>query len=131
MKKPILSSTSISITKWAYQKSRINPFPDWNDQITTLDNAELLITLVSDAKCPQRAALLRCLYSLVGISVSKHVDVDMMKLKLILDKANLSTDRVILNWVQRSRIILKDLRKYDYIEWRKGGLSEKDLPIIN
>lgn len=131
MKKPILNSSQTAITKWAYQKSKIKTIPEWNDEITTLENAELLLTLVADTNCPQRATILKCLYSLVGISVSKHLDNDIMKIKLLLEKANLSSDSVILNWVNRSRIILKDLRKFDYIEWREGGLSEKDLRITN
>ena len=127
---PILNSSSHAITKWAYQKSGLRSTPEWDELITTLENAELLLTFALDINCPQRASVLRCLYSLVGISASKHVDVDVMKIKLLLDKANSSSDRIILNWVNRSRIILKDLKKFDYNEWCQGGFSEKDLPIL-
>ena len=122
---------TLSITDWAYQKSKLNPNPEWNELITTLENADLLLTLASDKNCPQRPSVLRCLYSLVGTSASRHIDVDIKKINVLLDKANLSSDSIILNWVTRSRIILRDLRKYDYVEWCQGGFSEKDLPIVD
>ena len=122
---------TLSITDWAYQKSKLNPNPEWNELITTLENADLLLTLALDKNCPRRPTILRCLYSLVGTSASKHDDVDIAKIHMLLDKANSSSDSIILNWVKRSRIILRDLKKYDYIEWCQGGLSQKDLPIVN
>lgn len=131
MIKPLLIPSSISITKWAYQKSKLKSVPEWDELITTIENAELLLTLTLDENCPQRPSILRCLYSLVGASASKHVDVDIAKINVLLDKAKSSSDSVILNWVNRSRIILRDLRKYDYIEWCQGGFSEKDLPIVH
>ena len=131
MKNPILNSSHISITKWAYQKTKLRSMPEWNDEITQIVNADLLFTLASDINCPQRATVLRCLYSLVGISVSKHLEWDIIKIKFLLEKANSSSDSVILNWVNRSRVILKDLKKFDYIEWCQGGLSEKDIRITN
>ena len=130
MIKPFFISSSLSITKWAYQKSKLNSTPDWDELITTLENADLLLTLASDKNCPQRPSVLRCLYSLVGTSASKHVDVDIAKINVLLDKAESSPDQVILNWVNRSRIILRDLKKFDYIEWCQGGFSEKDLPTV-
>lgn len=131
MTKPIFIPSSPDITKWAYQKSNLKSLPEWDELITTIENADLLLTLVSDQKCPHRASILRCLYSLVGISASKHVDVDIAKINVLLEKAQSSSDTVILNWVNRSRIILKDLKKFDYIEWCQGGFSEKDLPNTN
>ena len=131
MIKPILHSSSLSITKWAYQKSKQKSQPEWDELITTIENSDLLLTLAIDKNCPQRPSILRCLYSLVGISASKHVDVDIAKINMLLDKAKLSSDSIILNWVNRSRIILRDLKKFDYIEWCQGGFSQKDLPIVN
>ena len=124
-------SSSLSITKWAYQKSKLNSIPEWDELITTIENADLLLTLVLDQNCPRRASVLKCLYSLVGTSASKHVDMDIAKINVLLDKAKSSSDQVILNWVNRSRIILRDLKKFDYVEWCQGGFSEKDLPIEN
>lgn len=131
MTKAYFIPSSISITKWAYQKSKIKSMPEWDEQITTIENANLLLTLVLDQNCPQRAYVLKCLYSLVGTSASKHIDVDIAKIKALLDDAKSSADQVILNWVNRSRIILGDLRKFDYIEWCQGGFSEKDLPTAH
>ena len=130
MIKPFFISSSLSITKWAYQKSKLKSIPEWDEQITTIENADLLLTLAIDQNCPQRASVLRCLYSLVGTSASKHIDSDIVKINMLLGKANSSSDSIILNWVNRSRIILKDLRKYDYTQWCKGGFSEKDLPTV-
>jgi len=124
-------SSSLSITKWAYQKSKLNSIPEWDELITTIENADLLLTLVLDQNCPRRASVLKCLYSLVGTSASKHVDVDIAKINVLLDKAKSSSDSIILSWVNRSRIILIDLKKYDYVEWCQGGFSEKDLPIVH
>src|SRR3989337_432908 len=123
-------SSSSSITKWAYQKSKLNSIPEW-DELTTIENADLLLTLVLDQNCPKRAFILKCLYSLVGKSASKHIEADIEKINMLLDKAKSSSDQVILNWVDRSRIILIDLKKYDYVEWSQGGFSEKDLPIVH
>lgn len=131
MIKPLFIPSSVSITKWAYQKSNLKSVPEWDEQITTIENADLLLTLVSDQNCPQRASLLRCLYSLVGICASKHFECDIAKINVLLDRAKSSPDQVILNWVNRSRIILADLKKYDYIEWCQGGFSEKDLPTVH
>ena len=131
MIKPFSISSSLSITKWAYQKSKLKSIPEWDELITTIENADLLLALVLDQNCPQRAFILKCLYSLVGTSASKHVDVDIAKINVLLDKAKSSSDQVILNWVNRSRIILRDLKKFDYVEWCQGGFSEKDLPIEN
>ena len=131
MIKPSFISSSLSITKWAYQKSKLRSIPEGDELITTIENADLLLTLVLDQNCPQRASILKCLYSLVGTSASKHVDMDIAKINVLLDKAKSSSDQVILNWVNRSRIILRDLKKFDYVEWCQGGFSEKDLPIEN
>lgn len=131
MIKPFIISSSVFITKWAYQKSILKSTPEWDEEITIMENADLLLTLASDQKCPQRASVLKCLYSLVGISASKHVEGDKEKIKVLLDKAQSSPDQIILNWVNRSRIILGDLRKFDYVEWCQGGFSEQDLPTVH
>lgn len=131
MIKPIFIPSAVSITKWAYQKSNFKSTPEWDEQITTIDNADLLLTLASDQNCPQRASVLKCLYSLVGTSASKHFEYDIAKINMLLDRAKSSSDQIILNWVNRSRIILTDLKKFDYIEWCQGGFSEKDLPTVH
>lgn len=105
--------------------------PDWDASITVIENADLLLDLALDPDCPQRASILRCLYSLVGTSVAKHIDFDILKINEMLDKAKASSDQIILKWVKRSRMILRDLKKYDYIEWCQGGFSEKDLPAVH
>lgn len=127
----ILNSFCQSITKWAYQKSKFNYTAEVDTLITTLENADLLLTLALDQTCPKRPYILRCLYSLVGISASKHTDADISKIKMLLDKADSSSDDIILNWVKRSRMILMDMKKYDYNEWCQGGFSEKDLPMVH
>lgn len=131
MIKPFSITSALSITKWAYQKSKHKSIPEWDELITIIDNADLLLTLASDQNCPQRASILKCLYSLVGTSASKHYDRDISIINALLDKAKSSTDQVILNWVDRSRIILHDLKKFDYTEWCQGGFSEKDLPTVH
>lgn len=131
MKKPIFIPSSPEITKWAYQKSNLKSLPEWDELITTIENADLLLNLVLDQKCPHRASILRCLYALVGTSASKHIDGDIAKINVLLEKAQSSSDTVVLNWVNRSRIILKDLRKFDYTEWCQGGFSERDLPTVH
>lgn len=123
-------TSPLSIREWAYQKSTLKSIPEWNELITIIDNADLLLTLASDQNCPQRATILKCLYSLVGSSASKHIDVEIAKIKALLDKAQSSPDIIILNWVKRSRMILGDLRKFDYTQWCLGGFSEKDLPSV-
>ncbi len=124
-------TSSLSITKWAYQKSKQKSIPEWDELITIIDNADLLLTLASDQNCPQRASILKCLYSLVGTSASKHFERDIAIINALLDKAQSSADQIILNWVDRSRIILHDLKKFDYTEWCRGGFSEKDLPTVH
>lgn len=131
MIKPLFVSSYDSITKWAYQKSDLKSLPKWDELITTIENADTLLTLALDPNCPQRAFILKCLYSLVGTSASRHVDGDIEKIKILLDKAKSSPDQVILNWVNRSWIILRDLKKFDYVEWCQGGFSEKDLPTVH
>jgi hypothetical protein len=131
MVKSLQNASFRSITKWAYQKSKHNFIPMWDETITTIENADLLLQLASDQQCPQRSFILKCLYTLVGTSVSKHVPINITKINILLDKANSSSDTIIINWVNRSRLILKDLRKYDFVEWCQGGFSEKDLPLVH
>jgi hypothetical protein len=125
------SPTTALITKWAYQKSNKNSSDEWQQEITTLENADLLLTLASDPFCPQRAAILKCLYFLVGFSASRHIDTDITKIKILLMKAKSAVDPVIQNWANRSWVILGDLKKFDYTQWCLGGFSEKDLPTIH
>lgn len=131
MIKPLLNASSVSITKWAYKKTHLEIIPEWEELITTIENADLLLTLALDQNCPQRASILKSLYFLVGTSVSKNVAVDIAKINVLLDRAKLSTDQIILNWVNRSRMILSNLKKYDYMEWCHGGFSEQDLPTVH
>jgi hypothetical protein len=131
MIKPVYNASSFSLTKWAYKKTNLEIPPEWQELISSIENADILLTLALDQNCPRRAYILKSLYFLVGTSASKHVDVDIVKINELLNKAAISTDRVILNWVNRSRVILADLRKYDYTEWCKGGFSEQDLPMVN
>lgn len=76
MIKPLLISSSLSITEWAYRKAKPKSIPEWDELITTIENVDLLFTLVSDWNCPQRASVLKCLYARVGTSASKHVEAD-------------------------------------------------------
>ncbi len=131
MLKPLSIRLPLSITKWAYQKSKIKSLAGWDEMVTTIENGDLLLTLALDQNCPQRASILKCLYSLVGTSASRHVEADVAKINELLEKAKSSHDQIILNWVDRSRIILGDLRKFDYMEWCQGGFSEMDLPKIH
>lgn len=126
-----MQPSPLSIRKWAYQLSKLQSMPEWDDQITTIENADLLLTMAVDQQCPQRAAVLKCLYFLVGYSASKHISGDIYKINMLLDKVQSSPDQIILNWVNRSRIILHDLRKFDYTEWCKGGFVERDLSIVH
>lgn len=131
MIKSVSTTSTFSITKWAYLKSTNKFVQGWDEEITNLDNADLLLTLVSDQNCPQRGLILKCLYFLVGTGASKHEEADIAKINILLDKAKSSSDQVILNWVSRSRMILGDLKKFDYNEWCRGGFSEKDLPEVH
>ena len=130
MIKPGLNPSPSSIKKWAYQKSKQVPLPHWDEIITSIENGDILLTLASDKLCPQRAYVLHCLYLLVGNSASKHVETEIRQINLLLAKASPSDDPVIFNWAARSRVILSDLRKYDYVEWCKGGFVQKDLPVV-
>lgn len=129
--KPLIIPDPETITRWAYRKSKDIPRPEWDEQITILKNADLLLTLVTDRNCPRRSSVLKCLYALVGTSISRHSGMDLEIINALLEKAKESQDQIILNLVKRSRVILGDLRKYDYIEWCQGGFSEKDLPAVS
>lgn len=122
--------TPASIKKWAYKKTPQDPLPQLDELGTVVENAELLLTLVSDKNCPQRAHILNSLYTLVGRSVSKHSEADIGLINILLNKAAEYTALAITNWVTRSRLIMRDLRKYDYVEWCEGGFVHKDLAMI-
>ena len=137
MLKPQEHPSSVNIIKWAYQKpkpSTVGLKQDvqsaWDEAITTIDNADLLLTLALDRNCPRRVNILRYLYFLVGTSVSRHAGSDVAKIKELLETAKSSSDKVIINWVTRSRIILGDLRKFDYTEWCLGGFVDRDISIM-
>lgn len=121
--------TPKEIRQWAYHKTKNEPIRDWNIVISTLGNAELLLALAEDKSCPKRQYFLECLYLLVGNSVSKHRATDAGKVEVYLARAEKSSEPAIVNWVTRSREILRDLRRFDYAEWCEGGLAKKDMPL--
>lgn len=115
------------IRRWAYKKHTSESAPDWNDVLTKLSNANVLIDIALDPKCPRRAEILNYLYKLSGTIVSRHEEADVQKLHELVNSVQ-SSDLIILNWVNRSKGILQDLRKYDYAEWCEGGFVSRDLP---
>jgi hypothetical protein len=123
--------TQAAIKKWAYKKNS-QKLPHKLEEVeTVVEHGDLLLSLVVDQTCPQRAAIVDCFYSLVGRSASMHIQKDIDLINILLTKAALYTDPVIINWVTRSKVILRDLRKYDYAEWCGGGFTRKDLGIVN
>lgn len=127
MAKSSSTITASSIKKWAYSKSTQGVPPPLKELPVVVEHADLLMMLASDQQCPQRAQILNCLYSSVGKSVSKHMTSDLGLINTLLSKASTQENTIILNLVNRSRLILKDLRKYDYVEWCDGGFVRKDL----
>jgi hypothetical protein len=123
--KDILTPTAIK--KWANNTSDAELPTQLMELETVVENSELLFTLASDQHCPRRAYILNCMYSLIGQSISTHDNSDISLIKTFLDKAAQRQDAVILNLVARSKIIMRDLRKYDYVEWCGGGFVRKDL----
>lgn len=130
MKHTPTKNNSLDLIKWAYLESKPEFKTEWYEQIAIIDNADTLLNLAQDEQCPRREYILKYLYYLVGTSASRHVVSDIAKIKKLLETVESTSDQLILNWVQRSRAILQDLRKYDYIEWCQGGFVEKDLPGI-
>lgn len=122
---PVLTDSKIK--KWAYRKSDQEQKIKLDKLETVVEHSDVLFSLVSDKDCPQRTYILHCLYSLVGKSVSQHSTSDTGLVDSLLTKAEHYQDPVILNWVSRSRTIMKDMRKYDYVEWCEGGFVNKDL----
>jgi len=127
MIKPTNALTAAKIRSWANKKTKQDLLPQLQDLAVVAQYAELLVSLASNKDCPQRVNILNCLYSYVGKSVSQHTTPDFHAISDLLDKAANSDDVIILNWVARSRIILRDLKKYDYVEWCGGGFVGKDL----
>jgi hypothetical protein len=125
--KQMLNLTPSNIKKWAYKKSDPEVPTQFEEINVVVKYGELFLTLAADQTCPKRAPILSCLYSLIGKSASKHLNSDMSLINSLLDKAATYQDTVILNWVARSRAILLDMRKYDYVEWCEGGFVRKDL----
>jgi hypothetical protein len=121
--KDLQNPSQAEIKKWAYQPTKKEPTPVWSLTITTIENGELLVALASDPACPRKHYFLRCLYFLVGESVSKHREEDKGRIEELLTKADASEDPQIIQWVLRSRSIIKDLRKFDYKEWCEGGFA--------
>ena len=129
MFKPTDHLTAEHIRRWAYKKNKAGSNPVWNDTLIDFSHANVLLDIAHDPDCPRRAAILNCLYMLTGTIVSKHEVSDVAKLRELLDSVR-TTDQVINNWANRSRVILQDLRKYDYAEWCEGGFADRDLPNI-
>lgn len=127
MIKPTNALTAAKIRSWANKKTKQDLLPQLHDLTVVAQYGELLVSLASDKDCPQRLNILNCLYSYVGKSVSQHATPDFHVINDLLDKAAQNEDTIILNWVARSRVILRDLKKYDYVEWCGGGFVEKDL----
>ncbi len=124
--KDLHNPSQSEIKKWAYQATKKEPIQEWNLIITTIENGELLVSLAADVTCPKRPYFLRCLYFLVGESVSKHRTEDKGRIEQLLATAEGFHDPHIVNWVQRSKSILKDLRKFDYKEWCEGGFARTE-----
>jgi len=122
--------TPAMIKKWAYQQPKRPPLLQLEELDTIVNHADLVLSLVSDSNCPQREYILNCLYLLVGNGVSRHEEADIRKIHILLDKVTNAHGTVVLNWASRARMILRDLRKYDYVEWCKGGFVHKDLALV-
>jgi hypothetical protein len=118
---------SVTIRKWAYKKPNQNLPVQFEELDNVAENGELLLSLVSDKLCPQRINIMNCLYSVIGKSASKNIKTNINLINTLLAKAELHHDLFISNWVSRSRIILQDMRKYDYVEWCEGGFVRKDF----
>ena len=119
--------TPTTIKQWAYKRVNAEVLPQLEQLGTLVEHSDLLFSLVSDQSCPQRAGILNCFYTQVGKSVSQHSTPDITLINDLLTKAASSQDSVIMNWVTRTKSILHDLRKYDYVEWCEGGFVRKDL----
>jgi hypothetical protein len=119
--------TPAALKKWAYKKSNQELPVQLNELGIAVENSDLLISFVVDERCPKRATILGFLYSLIGKNASKHLTSDNSLINILLSKAELNEHPIIKNWVARSRIIMNDMRKYDYVEWCEGGFARKDL----
>jgi hypothetical protein len=122
--------THTVIKKWAYQQPKQQPLPQLEDLETIVEHADLLLALVSDSECPQQEYILNCFYLLVGNGVSRHENDDIQQIQILLDKVTSEHSIIVINWATRVRMILRDLRKYDYVEWCKGGFVHKDLAMV-
>lgn len=118
--------TPTSLKKWAYAKK---PSPLENLlEITFFETfTEDLINYINDQHCPQRTVILDSFYKIVGHSISKNNLQDKNSIQQLVNRIEPKHGLLMNNWAYRARIILKDMRKYDYNEWCDGGFSKKDL----
>jgi hypothetical protein len=118
--------TPASLKKWAYAK-KSSPLIDLLEVSFFEIYAEDLITYLNDQRCPQRLLILDSFYKIVGHSISKNNLPEKNSIQQLVNRIQPKHGPLMNNWAFRARIILKDMRKYDYIEWCDGGFSNKDI----
>lgn len=122
-----MKMTDEKIKKLAYKNSNNKLDELFENLPEVVAHADVLISLIEDIQCPQRGFILNALYRIVGKTISQHSKADIHLIETLLDIASANKTEIIVNWVKRSKTILKDLRKYDYTEWCEGGFARKDL----
>jgi len=128
--KPTIEAlSSVTIKRWAYKKSKESPPANLFNLQNIVEYSDLIFRFAADKNCPQRNSILHHLYYIVGESVSKHSEEDIKMIQVLINKVSSSHGSVIENWVTRTKMILKDLKKYDYVEWCSGGFVMRDLQM--
>lgn len=112
--------TQEEIKEWAYDKNAVCE-QDWELAVYDFENIDLILELVNDKKCPKRRFFLGCLYVFSGDIVRRGRNLEIDKLRIIIEKASKYTEAWIVNWTKRTSILLSDPSNYSYEYWGLGS----------
>ena len=106
-----VNPTVDEIRVWAYS-GEPEPYEDFDIVIADPANAELLVALADDERCPKRKYSRGSLYCTVG-----HSDLTDPRLSSAVLQAASSADEALRTWASRTAVVLADPTKRVRSEW--------------
>lgn len=109
------------IRAWAYSREKI-PAQDWELAVNCFENIPMLCTFIDDVKCKRTSFFLSCLYVFTGDIVRSGKTEDMLRLSVLVDQvAKKAQSEQLINWLERSRHLIRHPDEYHYDYWGLGS----------
>lgn len=114
------------LKNWAYTP-QAEPLQELSELSFMSTHAEELIHYLNDSVCSQRLCILDSFYKIVGTTVSKSKREETNTIEALVNSIAGQHGILMNNWAGRTKVILRNMRKYDYMEWCESGFAKMDL----